>query len=146
MTNITFAKLKKQRHNGYVDNMNNVKKIILSASGVTVGEMNVVAIDLETNALYYNVSVYAMGVEEPQKVISDSEKGMLLELLSQYNVTGWDLFYKDTEDIDDGYGWMFAMEGEGGVIEKHRGCGRSKKLVTPAGFEEIEKYIMNLVK
>ena len=34
---------------------------------------------------------------------------------------------------------------EEGVIEKHRGCGRSKKLVTPPGFEEVEKFMMNLV-
>jgi hypothetical protein len=144
MGRYTFAKLNKLRHNGYIDNVANIKKIIYSASKACVGENDIIGIDLETNAIYYNVSIYDMGVEEPHKILTEEEKNMLLSMIYQCNVTGWELFYEDTEDISDGYGWMFAMEGEDGIIEKHRGCGRSKKLVTPAGFEEIEKILMNI--
>ena len=146
MGRYTFAKLNKLRHNGYIDNVVDIKKIIYSATSSVVGKDDTIGIDLETNSLYVDVSVFEMGEVTPSKILSNEEKEALLSMLVQYDVTSWELFYEDTQDVADGYGWMFAMEGEDGVIEKHRGCGRSKKLVTPPGFEEVEKFMMNLVK
>ena len=145
---ITFSMLERQKHNGIVNSVEDIKKILFSASTGNVLKNDVIGIDIENKALYYNMESIEMGRVEPTKILKDEEIDMLKDMIVYFKIKDWKQFYSDpnADEIMDGHGWALFLEGNDGIIEVHRGFGTKKSLVTPNGFNEFEKILHELAK
>ena len=144
----TFFKLNKLRHNGNVENVDEIRKLLFCVTGEVSGENILLGIDFDSRALYYNVRLTQMGQGEPTKYLSQDQIDMIKEMILYYKVGSWEQFYEDpnSDEIMDGYGWMLTLEGKDMIVEKHRGSGAKKDDVIPSGFREFEKIIFGLAK
>ena len=146
MQEYSFKKMNKKGHMGIIENVNSIKKILFSVSGSGAGENNIIGIDFDNKALYYNMNVVSMGVCAPTLYIDDNDIDMIKSMIAYFKVKDWQVFYEDIEnqDIMDGFSWSITLLSEDLVVEKHTGCGTQRVKVTPPGFAEFEKIMFDL--
>lgn len=97
-----------------------------------------IAIDIKNDEIYDDPLWSTNGVESLKEPVKFDGQKYLLDILSKYQVQGWEHDYttEDPDSYQDGYGWSLMLQFEDGTVETYKGEGTNDAIL-PAHFDEF---------
>lgn len=138
---ISFGDLERSMSEGKVDDISQVRKILLEWS--EGGLLKAAAVDLDKKEVYLDQDPERIYRKKPDLYLDEEGAAAVRKVLDSYGVLDWDGFARDLEG-EDGDSWLLVIQGTGGVI-RCGGRGTSWDRMAPEGFRDFTRDIMTLV-
>ena len=106
-----------------------------------------IAFNLKDSEIYINPSLSLHGFSSYDEAMELNNVEEVLDILRSYDVQSWkkDYTFKDSDTYEDGYIWRLWLQYEDGTVEKHKGEGTDRDIITPSIFDYFVKDLNYIV-